>query len=122
MKSVRLCAALAAGMAFAWAGGTKSWEHGSQADFQKGKLTKLALRSDGHLSLAPVWQELEDASTNYLWAVAEDSRGNIYYGGSGQDNKAKLFVKDASGASKTLAELSGLEIHAIALDTQGRVY
>ena len=123
MKFIRYCVALgAAWAALAWAGGTKTWEHGSQSDFQKGKLTRLALRSDGRLSLAPVWQELEDASANYLWAVAEDGRGNVYYGGGGQDNKVKLFVKDAAGAAKTLAELSGLEIHAIALDGQGRVY
>ena len=122
MKFICYCLSLTAGAVLVWAGGTRSWEHGSQADFQKGKLTKLALRSDGHLSLAPVWQELEDASTSYLWAVAEDGKGNVYYGGSGQDNKAKLFVKNAAGAAKTLAELDGLEIHAIALDPQGRLY
>ncbi len=121
MKFIRNCA-VAACVSLAWAGGTKSWEHGSQADFQKGKLTKLALRSDGRLSLAPVWQELADASSSYLWAVAEDARGNIYYGGSGQDGKSRLFVRDAAGATKTLAELNGLEIHALALDAQGRLY
>ncbi len=122
MKFIRICAALAASAAAAWAGGTRSWDHGSEADFQKGKLTKLALRSDGKLSLAPVWQELHDTSTNYLWAVAEDARGNVYCGGSGQDGKSKLFVMDPAGKSKPLAELSGLEIHAIALDARGRVY
>ena len=125
MKSIRVSALallLAALAAPVWAGGTRSWEHGSESDFQKGKLTKLALRSDGRLALAPVWQELHDASTNYLWTVAEDARGNIYYGGSGQDGKAKLMVLDAAGKSRTLAELNGLEIHAIALDAQGRVY
>ncbi len=123
MKVFHMSVAVAAAVSLTWAGGTRSWDHGSQADFQNGKLTKLALRSDGRLSLAPVWQELADASTGYLWAVAEDPRGNVYYGGSGQDNKAKLFVKDgASGVSRTLAELTSLEIHAITLDQQGRVY
>ena len=123
MKVLTICVAAAACAALAWAGGAKSWDHGSQADFQKGKLTRLALRSDGRLSLAPVWQELADSSSSYLWAVAEDAKGNVYYGGSGLDNKAKLFVKDGStGTSKTLAELTGLEIQAITLDAQGRVY
>lgn len=123
MKVLTICVAAAACAALAWAGGARSWDHGSQADFQKGKLTRLALRSDGRLSLAPVWQELADSSSSYLWTVAEDARGNVYYGGSGQDNKTKLFVKDGtSGTSKMLAELTGLEIQAIALDSQGRVY
>ncbi len=98
-------------------GGTKSWVHGSQSDFEKGKLEKLSLRSDGRLSLAPTFTEVFDASTNYLWAVAEDSKGTLYVGGSGQDGKAKLYAN-----GKTLAELPGIEIHAIAVDRQDRVY
>ena len=58
---------LAGGTLFA--GGAKSWEHGSQADFEKGKLDNLTLRSDGKLSLAPVFRELYDPSNNYLWTV-----------------------------------------------------
>jgi hypothetical protein len=100
-----------------FAAGTKSWVHGTQADFEKGKLNKLSLRSDGRLSLAPVFSEVFDASTNYLWAVAEDSKGTLYVGGSGQDGKAKVYAN-----GKTLAELPGLEVHAIAVDRQDRVY
>lgn len=122
MSKLVIAVVLLGASAVVRAGGTKTWEHGSAADFQKGKLTKLALRSDGQLSLAPVWQELADASASYLWAVAEDAKGNVYYGGSGQDGKAKLHVMDAAGKTRVLAELAGLEIHAIALDSQGRVY
>ncbi|MBM3795422.1 MAG: hypothetical protein FJW31_15460 [Acidobacteria bacterium] len=125
MKSIRTNAALlaASSAALLWAGSTKSWEHDAEADYRKGKLTRLALRSDGRLSLALAWRELHDASTSYLWAVAEDARnGNVYYGGSGQDGKAKLHVLETGKPSRVLAELNGLEIHALALDAQGRVY
>jgi len=104
------------------AGGTRYWEHTAESDFEKGTLKKLSLRSDGRLSLAPVFKELHDTSTNYLWAVAEDSKKNLYVGGSGQDAKAKLFQIDSTGKGKVLAELAGLEVHAIAVDASDRVY
>ncbi len=121
----RLTGALALAAVFAtdtFAGGTKTWEHSSRADFEKGKLDKLSLRSDGLLALAPEFRELHDPSTNYLWAIAQDSKGNVYAGGSGQDNKARVFRVDAAGKGSVLAELAGLEVHAIAVDAQDRVY
>lgn len=117
-----LALAAAAFATGAFGGGTKTWEHSSRADFEKGKLDKLSLRSDGLLSLAPEFRELHDPSTNYLWAIAQDSKGNVYAGGSGQDNKARVFRVDAAGKGSVLAELAGLEVHAIAVDTQDRVY
>lgn len=116
----------AAGLALAvssYAVETKFWQQYDPADFEKATMKNIALRSDGRLSLAPVFREVHDAATTFLWAVAEDSKGNVYSGGgSPGSSKAKLFVTDAAGKSKVLAELDGLEIHAIAVDTQDRVY
>ncbi|MBM3813532.1 MAG: hypothetical protein FJW20_18060 [Acidimicrobiia bacterium] len=115
-----LCAAAVALGSFAAA--TRNWEHSTQADFEKGKRTRLSLRSDGRLSLAPVFRELFDASTSYLWAVAEDSKGRIYLGGGGMDaSTSKLFVVQ-NGNGRLLGELPGLGIHAIAIDNRDRVY
>ncbi|MFN7921582.1 MAG: two-component regulator propeller domain-containing protein [Bryobacteraceae bacterium] len=114
--------AVLAAAAFALAAGTKTWEHSSQADFEKGKLEKLSLRSDGRLSLAPVLEEMHDPSTNYLWAVAEDSKGNVWFGGSGLDGKTKLYRTAPGGATRTVTELTAIEIHAIAIDSRDRVY
>ncbi|MEZ5401608.1 MAG: hypothetical protein R2729_18185 [Bryobacteraceae bacterium] len=101
---------------------TQVWTHSTQADFEKGTLDKLSLRGDGRLFLAPVFQELHDASANYLWAVAEDSKGVVYAGGSGQDGKAPLIRIEPGKPGRKIAELEGLEIHAIAIDKQDRVY
>jgi hypothetical protein len=102
---------------------TKSWLHSSQTDFEKGTLTNLSLRSDGRLTLAPVFRELFDSSTAYLWALAGDSKGNIYAAGGGPSaSTAKLFVIDGAGKARTLAELPGLQIQAIAVDRRDRVY
>jgi len=107
----------------AWAVETKFWQQYEAADYDKATLSKLSLRSDGRVSLAPVFKEIYDTSTTYLWAVAEDSKGNLYVGGgSPGSTSAKLFQIDSNGKGKTLAELSGIEIHAIAIDKQGRIY
>ena len=102
---------------------TKTWQQAEMADFEKGTLTRLSLASDGRLALAPVVKEIFDPSVAFLWAVARDSKGNLYAGGGGLGGtKTKLFMVDPSGKSKTLAELEGIAIQAIAIDSRDRVY
>lgn len=117
-----LCTALLAALCL-HAGETKSWTHTSQADFENGTLKKVSLRSDGRLSIAPAFQELHDPSIAYLLALATDSKGNIFAGGgSPGDSAAKLITLDPSGKARVLAELPGLQIQAIAIDRNDRVY
>ncbi len=102
---------------------TRFWQQGDFSDFDKGSLRNLSLRSDGRLSLAPVIKELFDSSTPYLWAAAQDSKGNLYVaGGSPNGATAKLFQISLAGSVKTVAEVEGLEIHALAIDKNERVY
>lgn len=116
-------AACAAALPTLCAGETKNWVLDSRADFEKGNIKKLSLRSDGRLSLAPAVRELLDSSTPYLWAIAQDSKGNLFAGGGGPNNStSKLYAIDPNGKTKTLAELEGMEIHAIAIDKQDRIY
>lgn len=102
---------------------TRTWQTGEMADFEKGTLTRLSVASDGRLALAPVVKEIFDPSVAFLWAVARDSKGNLYAGGGGLGGtKTKLFMVDPNGKSKTLAELEGIAIQAIAIDSKDRVY
>jgi len=102
---------------------TRNWETAEMADFEKGTLTKLSLGSEGRLMLAPMVKEILDPSVTFLWAVARDSKGNVYAGGGGLGgSKAKLLAVDPSGKAKTFAELDGMAIQAIAIDRQDRVY
>ena len=102
---------------------TKSWQQGEMADFEKGTLTRLSLASDGRLALAPQMKEILDPNVAFLWAVARDSKGNLYTGGGGLGGtKTKLYMVDPSGKSKTLAELDGIAIQAIAIDSKDRIY
>ena len=121
--SFLLLAACAATLPTACAGETKNWVLDSRADFEKGVIKKLSLRSDGRLSLAPAIREILDSSTPYLWAIAQDSKGNLFVGGGGPNNNtSKLYAIDANGKSKTLAELEGMEIHAIAIDRKDQIF
>jgi WD40 repeat protein len=102
---------------------TKTWQESEMADFDKGSLTRLSLASDGRLTLAPALKEVFDPSVTFLWAVARDSKGNLYAGGGSLGgSKAKLFMVDPAGKAKTLAEIEGLAVQAIAIDRQDRVY
>jgi sugar lactone lactonase YvrE len=102
---------------------TQTWQHQSLADFEKGTLTRLSLSSEGRIALAPVLREVFDASVTFLWSVATDAKGNVYAGGGALGGgKAKLFAVDAQGRGKTLAELDGIAVQAIAIDAQDRVY
>jgi hypothetical protein len=102
---------------------TRAWRQTDFSDFEKGTLKRLSLRSDGQLTLAPAVKELLDPSVGYLWACAEDSKGNLYAGGgSTTGTAAKLFMVDRAGKSSVLAELEGMEIHAIAIDSKDTVY
>jgi hypothetical protein len=110
---------LAVSAALLFAGETRTWSQLDYADFEKGAAKNLSLRSDGLLSLAPSSREAFDSSAAYLWALAQDSKGNLYAGG-GTD--AKLYQIPPQGKARMMADLDALEIHAIAVDSKDRVY
>src|SRR5512133_469557 len=99
----RACAAVASLLATAAsAASTKTWTLGDYADFEKGVIKNLSVRSDGLLTLAPRSHELYDTATAYLWALAQDSKGNLYAGGG---TSAKLYRVPPDGKGKMLADL-----------------
>jgi hypothetical protein len=123
MQILRVCAALISAAAAVHAVDTKTWQQAEMADFEKGNLSRLSLASDGRLTLAPALKEIADPSVTFLWTIARDSKGNLFTGGGGLgDSKAKVLQIDPSGKMKTLAELDALEVQAIAIDKQDRVY
>jgi sugar lactone lactonase YvrE len=123
MTFPKLFCALLGAAACLYAVETKTWQQAYMSDFERGSLTRLSLSSDGQLSLAPALKQIYDPSVTFLWAIAIDSKGNIFAGGGGLGGtKAKLFQVDPAGKSKTLAELDGMAIQALAIDRQDRIY
>src|SRR5579863_597725 len=123
MRSLCAATALLCVLAPLGAVETRYWEQGEESDFQKGTLSKLSLSSEGRLTTAPVLKEVYDASATFLWAVARDSKGNLYAGGGSVGGaRSKLIAVDPSGKAKLLAELDGIAVQALAIDRQDRLY
>jgi sugar lactone lactonase YvrE len=117
-RSLTVAALLAAAGAL-YASQTRTWTLGEFADFEKGVLKNVSVRSDGLLTLAPKSRELFDTATAYLWALALDSKGNLYAGGG---STAKVYRVPPDGKGKLLADLGPVEIHGIAVDAKDRIY
>ena len=118
-RRLSLAACVLAAAACLQGGQTRTWSESSYTDFEKGIVKNLSVRSDGLLSLAPRAQQLFDTPSAYLWALAEDSAGNLYAGG-GTD--AKVYRIPPKGKGKLFAELDGLQVQALAIDAKDRVY
>ena len=102
---------------------THVWEHSDQSDFTRGDVKKLSIRSDGRLMLAPQLTELDSTTVPYLWALAQDRQGTLYYaGGAPTGNNTKVYALKPGGKPAEFASLMGLEVHALAVDSQNRVY
>src|ERR1700675_4137815 len=104
MKISKLLLAALAITATGFAVETRFWQQGDRADFEKGSLTHLSLRRDGRIFLAPAFPDAFDSSSPYLWAVATDSKGNVYTAGGGSGSgSAKLFQIDRNGKGRTFS-------------------
>jgi hypothetical protein len=102
---------------------TRLWDQSDASDFGRGTTNKLSIRSDGHLTLAPASRELDSTSVPYLWAMAQDSTGTVYYaGGAPTGTSTKIFALPHGGKPRVFAEVTGLEVHALAVDAQDRLY
>ncbi len=105
---------------------TRVWNQDRYEDFEKGTMHNVSLRSDGRLLLAPRFRLLGDPSLNYVWALAEDSRGRLYAGG-GSPSKVVRLTPDPQNPKappklETVFQGKELEIHALAVDDKDNVY
>ncbi len=98
---------------------TRSWEQSRFEEFDKGVAERVALRSDGRLLLAPRFEQLYDAPVAYLWALARDSKGNLFAGGG---PGARVFRIAPDGKTGVHFETDALEIHALAVDARDNLY
>lgn len=101
---------------------TRYWSQDTQAEFERGLLRKISLRSDGRLSLAPSVQELADLSLPYLWVAVAAGEGRTYVAGGPGSGKTTVFEVSSAEQQKKLVELEGMNIHAMAVDKLKRLY
>ncbi len=102
---------------------THVWEQSEQAEFNRGAAKNLSIRSDGHITLAPQFKELDSTTDPYLWAVAQDSKGVLYYaGGAPTGASTKIYALTPGEKPRTFSEIASLEVHALAIDSKDRLY
>jgi len=119
-KRLLLGALLLCGVAsYSIADHTRRWRQSSYDEFLKGTAKGVAVRSDGHLELAPKFSLIADADASYLWSLRTDSAGNLYAGGG---SPAKVFEFAGSAKPKVVFESTDLLAQCIAFDTKGMLY
>ncbi len=102
---------------------TRTWSQSEQADYEKATLKGVALRSDGLLTVAPQLKDVYDPSVPYLWSVVQDSKGNIYSAGGGSGGSTvSVYKTDTAGRGSKFADLEGLEIQSLAIDSKDRLF
>jgi len=95
------------------------WETRTYDDFRKGKLSNVSLTSDDELILAPRFDMVFNTEQTLIWSAVADSRGNVYLG-TGHDGR--IFKVDVSGKGTMVADLSELDVLALAVDSKDVLY
>src|SRR5271155_891670 len=98
---------------------TRRWRQSTYDEFLKGTAKGVAVRSDGHLELAPKFTLISDADASYLWSLRTDNSGALYAAGG---SPARVFRFDANAKPKTIFESSELLAQTIAFDAKGTLY
>ena len=98
---------------------TRRWRQSSYEEFLKGTAQGVAVRSDGHLELAPKFTLVADADASYLWSLHTDRTGTVYAGGG---SPAKVFRFDAGGKTQIVFESTDLLAQCFAFDAKGILY
>jgi len=87
-------------------------------DFLEGELDGVSVDSLGRLRLGLAPRAVYDAAAPNAWAVARDARGTLYLG-TGNDGRV---MKVEAGKGSVLFDAEELEVHAVAIGPDGRVY
>src|SRR5512135_2988588 len=112
------CLLLFAAAAPLRAAGPQSWRLEGTRAFLDGDLTGLSLDSDGRLRLGVSPRPLFDPEAPNAWCVARDAKGVLYVG-TGNEGRV-VRVEGTKGS--VFYDAAELEVHAIAVGPDGRVY
>ena len=78
---------------------TSLWEQQHRTDFEAGEIKNISVTSKGDASLSKKVEEFSELKEAQVWALAEDSEGNIY---AGTGNEGKIYKISADGKTVTL--------------------
>lgn len=102
-----------------WASEPSIWSVNSRADVLKGDARGVSIDANGAITLAPKLNEVYKTGQSYIWSSAIDSAGNVFLGTGGD---GKVFKVGASGAGTLFADLSELNVTALAIGKNGELF
>src|SRR5439155_1704560 len=86
---------------------------------EKGEPKGVSLAPDGTLRLSPKLDTLFEARQPYVWALAQDSGGNLF---ASSGNDGAIYRITPSGKGEVFFRAAEPEVHALAVDGGGNVY
>lgn len=99
---------------------TALWKQQSHSDFEAGTPKNLSLTSTGEVMLAPNIDAFTKLKETQVWALAEDSEGNLY---AGTGNEGKIYKIDADGETAELYYNSPeVTIYSLAIGPDDALY
>ena len=99
---------------------TSLWEQQSHSDFESGKPKNLSLTSTGDVMLSLKIDDFTKLKETQVWALVEDSAGNLY---AGTGNEGKIYKVNAGGDTAELYYNSPeFTIYSLAIGPDGALY
>jgi hypothetical protein len=99
---------------------TSLWEQQNHADFEAGKPKNLSFTSTGDVMLSPKIDSFTKLKETQVWALVEDSAGNLY---AGTGNEGKIYKIAADGDDAELYYNSPeVTIYSLAVGPDSALY
>ncbi len=101
------------------AGEPQIWTIDTRAEVLRGDARGVSIDETGAISLAPKLTEVFKTEQPYVWSSAADANGNVFLGTGGD---GRIFRVDANGGGKLFADLSELNVSALAIGKDNALY
>jgi hypothetical protein len=95
------------------------WSVDSRVEVLKGDSRGVSIDQNGTITLAPKLTEVFKTEQSYVWSSVVDAGGNVYLG-TGSDGK--IFKVSAAGAGSMFADLTEMNVTALALGKSGEIF
>ena len=94
------------------------WKLEGARDFLDGTTEGISVDSEGRVRLSPASSVVHDPESPYVWCLTRDKKGALY---AGTGNDGKVF-RIESGKASLFFDAAELEVHALAVGPDGRLY
>ncbi len=99
---------------------TSLWEQHQRTHFEAGEIKNISVSSKGDASLSFKLDDFSKIDEARVWALVEDSEGNIY---AGTGNAGKIYKISADGKTSTLYyDSPEVEIYSLAIGPDDTLY